>query len=540
MKLTICQIGKLFLLLTAFFLLLDSQQLVGVHCIVEKVAIERLNALDADTTGELTTVTAIEEAQNTTNANVTAVRAVIVDKVCTQNNKNNHSQKRGQNNSGQTFDICVEEQSQPQENARNSGVLTTAESHTIFEYTITTTKATTSKRDYLLYAPSIGQHRVDALMSTAESAELQQSRAEAQDVAQTHKLITTTPTNQLVDVIAGTATVATTKQESVGKLSGGKNVADNDTTSERRNQQKILFNVEQQRLQQLQGSAQASEQQQVQTQAQREHQKEQIHRPRQQFDPIQQPLATKATTENHTTTTLSTSQARAHLSTEMKKLLKFPTKMAQQQLPKQQQQQQQQRQKSANKENGSKMQLQQEDAKPEIRKQRKRKPLEVVLRQQQKLQQQHSAQPQFFTLKPLPTRSRQPQQNGTVWQQHVDEQLQQDAQHVPEHEPLRQQPSHSTVRHQHVGVLIPSRILDVLHVQQGFYNFLDFFHVNLQNVSVDFIRDDGKYSEMIYILTIHAFHILTTVISPQIWVNQSYTQCFPKELLYYLLHYQLA
>ncbi|XP_037809877.1 uncharacterized protein LOC119602434 isoform X1 [Lucilia sericata] len=41
-----------------------------------------------------------------------------------------------------------------------------------------------------------------------------------------------------------------------------------------------------------------------------------------------------------------------------------------------------------------------------------------------------------------------------------------------------------------VGILMPSRLLNRMHVQQGFRNFVEFFQVNLNNVSVDFIPDD--------------------------------------------------
>ncbi|XP_054081820.1 putative uncharacterized protein DDB_G0271606 [Zeugodacus cucurbitae] len=301
-------------------------------------------------------------------------------------------------------------------------------------------------------------------MSTVEATETQQFRAEVtnaqeqQNAAQLqHNLITTTAnTTESATLTAGT----TTKLERFGKLSGGQNVASIERATERQ----MTHNVQQQ---------------QVPTQKQQQQRKKQMHRPQQQFDTMRQPLATITTIS---TIKLATTQVRAHIATEMKKLQKFETEMSQQQLSKQQQQQ---RLKSTNKENKAKRPLQ-KHINPEIRKQRKQKPLEFVLGQQQ----QHVAPQQLLTSKPLPTRNQQPpQQNATEWRQ-VDEKLQQDAQHVlAAHASLRQQ-QHTAERRQHVGVLIPSRILDVLHVQQGFYNFLDFFHANLQNVSVDFIRDD--------------------------------------------------
>lgn len=488
MKLTICQIGKLFLLLTAFFLHLDSQQLVGVLCTSEKVAIERLNASGADTTGKLTTVTVMRQEQTTSTANVTAVSAVIIDKVCSKNNKNSYSTNFSNNNSGKHFEICAEEQSQQQEN--KEATLTFEEPQTIFEYTVTTTKATrNAKQDHLLHAPTIGRPIGGALMSTVETAGLKLFRADVTDarnpqnvVQSQRKLITTTPATEQAAVTAGTAIVAARKLGNFRQPSFGQNASDVDATTERQNLARMPYNVQQQRVQQSQRSENASKQQQVQPQAQQQHRRVQIHRPRQQFDTIRQPLATKATIKTHTTTKLAARQTSAHLSTEMKKLQMFSTKISQQQLPKQEQQR---RQKSTNKENEYPVRRKQ------TAQQRKRKPLEVKQGQQQK-QQQHTVQQQhLFTLMPLPTQSRQPQQNTMEWRQQVGEQLQQDAQHVPENQPLRQQ-QHSAERQHHVGVIIPTRILDVLHVRQGFYNFLDFFHVNLQNVSVDFIRENGK------------------------------------------------
>jgi len=47
-----------------------------------------------------------------------------------------------------------------------------------------------------------------------------------------------------------------------------------------------------------------------------------------------------------------------------------------------------------------------------------------------------------------------------------------------------------------VGVLIPPSLhVDLTHVQQGFQNFLDFFQLHLFNVTVDFLRDVGEYTQ---------------------------------------------
>lgn len=54
-------------------------------------------------------------------------------------------------------------------------------------------------------------------------------------------------------------------------------------------------------------------------------------------------------------------------------------------------------------------------------------------------------------------------------------------------------PPGAAATHRRVGILVPSRLLNRMHVQQGFQYFVEFFQVNLNNVSVDFIPDDGKF-----------------------------------------------
>ncbi|XP_016950698.1 uncharacterized protein LOC108024967 isoform X2 [Drosophila biarmipes] len=58
--------------------------------------------------------------------------------------------------------------------------------------------------------------------------------------------------------------------------------------------------------------------------------------------------------------------------------------------------------------------------------------------------------------------------------------------------PVKRQQQQQEERHpsQRMAVLIPPSLqVDVTHVQQGFQHFLDFFHLHLPNVSVDFLRD---------------------------------------------------
>ncbi|XP_055849353.1 uncharacterized protein LOC129914231 [Episyrphus balteatus] len=42
-----------------------------------------------------------------------------------------------------------------------------------------------------------------------------------------------------------------------------------------------------------------------------------------------------------------------------------------------------------------------------------------------------------------------------------------------------------------VGILMSSRVLNTMKMQQGFENFVEFFKVNLDNATVEFIKDDG-------------------------------------------------
>ncbi|XP_073819053.1 uncharacterized protein isoform X2 [Musca autumnalis] len=57
----------------------------------------------------------------------------------------------------------------------------------------------------------------------------------------------------------------------------------------------------------------------------------------------------------------------------------------------------------------------------------------------------------------------------------------------------KQQPSIAATTTKHngrVAILVPSQLFYKMHVQQGFYDFVEFFQVNLNNVIVDFIPDD--------------------------------------------------
>uniref|UniRef100_A0A1I8PTX7 Guanylate cyclase n=1 Tax=Stomoxys calcitrans TaxID=35570 RepID=A0A1I8PTX7_STOCA len=48
----------------------------------------------------------------------------------------------------------------------------------------------------------------------------------------------------------------------------------------------------------------------------------------------------------------------------------------------------------------------------------------------------------------------------------------------------------TTKDYERVAILMPPQLLHRMHVQQGFYDFVEFFQVNLNNVNVDFIGDD--------------------------------------------------
>lgn len=78
--------------------------------------------------------------------------------------------------------------------------------------------------------------------------------------------------------------------------------------------------------------------------------------------------------------------------------------------------------------------------------------------------------------------------------------LQQQQQRInpPQQKRQQQQQQQQQVQHQaqRVGVLIPPSLhVDLTHVQQGFQNFLDFFQLHLFNVTVDFLRDVGEYTQ---------------------------------------------
>ncbi|EDW34121.1 GL21737 [Drosophila persimilis] len=74
----------------------------------------------------------------------------------------------------------------------------------------------------------------------------------------------------------------------------------------------------------------------------------------------------------------------------------------------------------------------------------------------------------------------QQQQEQHRRQPHPDEGQEEQQQHNQQQQPKAQR----------VGVLIPPSLhTDMMHVQQGFHNFLDFFQLHFSNVSVDFLRD---------------------------------------------------
>ncbi|XP_023159489.1 AF4/FMR2 family member 4, partial [Ceratitis capitata] len=520
MKLTYCQIGKFFLLLTAFFLLLDSRPLMGVLCAAkeeEEVAIERsgsaLNAAAA--AGELTSATKITgKRQTTANSNVTAVQAVIVAVDCRTNNNN----KESVNNCGSNVDIAVNEKRQQQEIQQRSaikevnklGVVVSGNANTIL-------RDNTTKLNDLLHATTIRQNASENLNLTLETADLQKPQAERASAQATqnqttahldHKLITTiraTKLNKISKTKPAVLVGATTKDESIGKIKIGKHVAEIY----------IATTTETTTTHTQQSAEKSTEQQVQQPHRQQYYQAEPAHQPRQQFDTIRLPIiVTKTTAIAQSASSSATEHSSTLLGTEKKKLEKFAAKMSKQQLEQreskqkiQQQQQQHEQQREKYQQNSSKdVKSEKREVKVQNSAQQEtaQKPLEVALEQARqqiqiqtkKLQQRHNQQgdaQQLLNIKPLPARNEQPQQQNHIKQPEADEQLQQDIPHVSplqQTKRTRKQQQHSNGREKSVGVLIPSRILDVSQVQLGFHIFLEFFHVNLQNVSVDFIRDD--------------------------------------------------
>ncbi|KAH8277529.1 hypothetical protein KR026_012444 [Drosophila bipectinata] len=101
------------------------------------------------------------------------------------------------------------------------------------------------------------------------------------------------------------------------------------------------------------------------------------------------------------------------------------------------------------------------------------------------------------------SQKRQKQQPATATQeeqQHHQRQKQQQQQHhqqIQQEGQLRQRRQQQLKRqqqpeasNQRVGVLIPPSLhIDMMHVQQGFKNFLDYFQVHMPNASVDFLYD---------------------------------------------------
>ncbi|XP_054746716.1 uncharacterized protein LOC129251333 [Anastrepha obliqua] len=353
---------------------------------------------------------------------------------------------------------------------------------------------------------SVGATLTSSAASTAFERPLAEVTGKQEQTAKAtieHKVITTTieEVNKTAKIgesvtatVAAAAAAAAKGKEDGEAVSVGQHVAEIDTTTRQKKQksteykpqrqQQVLHKQaqQQQQMPKLPDNERKSQQQQVQPQKRQQRPQEQLQRPPQQFDTMMLPTITTTTIiraptlESYSTAMPAKKYSGARLTTETKKF----GKGSQQQQQQRQQQERQRQQESANK-----------DAQPDNRNQRKQTRLEKSLqqRQQQRWQQREKQQP--FNQKRLSTQKQNPQTEKEV-QSH--EQLQQDAQHVPQiqqqQQAQAQQRPYSTDRKQHVGVLIPSRILDVLHVQQGFHNFLDFFHVNLQNVSVDFIRDD--------------------------------------------------
>ncbi|XP_017488251.1 PREDICTED: putative uncharacterized protein DDB_G0271606, partial [Rhagoletis zephyria] len=499
MKLTICQIGKLFLLLTAFFLLL-----LGVHCTLagfesttQRVANVKRGALDAATAGELTTTSAkitvtttatTKTKQITTAINASAVRAVIVDN---NNNNNNNNNSKKNNSAGD----CKVEAGVKAEQLSEVRV----QQNLISKVNIVENKPKIKETTQTTVGKQIGQ--VTTAQRTTGAATLTSplgSTALEHDFTKIKAYRTTTveveksaeigkPLTLAVATAAAAASTAEIRRGKDGQLSTvGQHVA--ETAKDRpQRQQHLLAKQKQQQgqLQTLPDNQQQSQQQQVQ---QQQHQKVTARRPTEQVGTKLRPTIARQTTTPSTYSTAMSAKTTTgiHSSSQTSKIKKFPTKVSKQQ---QQQQRQKYQQNPANGKTQPK----------DNRNQSKQKRREAQLRQQQQQQRQQRAngaeKQQLFNQKQLLTQQQQLKEAAEL-QLVAREQLQQDAQHVPQQQPQQNQqqslprPAHATHGRQHVGVLIPSRILDVLQVQQGFHNFLDFFHVNLQNVSVDFIRDD--------------------------------------------------
>ncbi|XP_036329693.1 transcription factor SPT20 homolog [Rhagoletis pomonella] len=515
MKLTICQIGKLFLLLTAFYLLLlDSPQLLGVHCTLassesttQRVANVKRGALDAATAGELTTTSAkitatttatTKTKQITTAINASAVRAVIVD-----NNNNNNNNNSKKNNSASDCKVEAGVKAEQLSEVRVQQII-------ISKVNITENKPKIKETTQTTVGKQIGQvttaqRTTGAATSTSPlgSTALEHDFTKIEGVQKlqkeskiNHKAYRTTtveveksteigkPLTLAVAVAATAASTAEIRRGKDGQLSTvGQHVA--ETAKDRpQRQQHLLAKQKQQQgqLQTLPDNQQQSQQQQVQ---QQQHQKVTARRPTEQVGTKLRPTIARQTTTPSTYSTAMSAKTTTgiHSSSQTSKIKKFPTKVSKQQ---QQQQHQKYQQNPANGKTQPK----------DNRNQSKQKRREAQLRQQQRQQRANGVEKQqLFNQKQLLTQQQQLKEAAEL---HLvaREQLQQDAQHVPQQQPQQNQqqsqprPAHATRGRQHVGVLIPSRILDVLQVQQGFHNFLDFFHVNLQNVSVDFIRDD--------------------------------------------------
>lgn len=91
-----------------------------------------------------------------------------------------------------------------------------------------------------------------------------------------------------------------------------------------------------------------------------------------------------------------------------------------------------------------------------------------------------------------PTATKQEQQHHQRQKQPRQQHHQQLQQEGQLRQRRQQQPEASNQR---VGVLIPPSLhIDMMHVQQGFKNFLDYFQVHLPNASVDFLHDAGEYA----------------------------------------------
>ncbi|XP_067620043.1 uncharacterized protein [Eurosta solidaginis] len=473
MKSTICQIvGKLVLLLTAVFLYHDSLQFMGKHFYTLAMGESTFEIIVASQqTWNATNVRNSSEINERQSKAITNVAVVVSNHYnCSKNYNNSKRNYKGCND----FEFVADKQMEAMATRKSAITIATKTNQTSNNYN----KNKTQPKAAVLEHISVGvAAEVEEREKNETNLKFIPTTTAVQELLATKALVEITQFSEQLAQHAATETTAVTEPQ----------------TQEATEHEKVTKLQQKQRQRDQQKQLQ-SKQQQVQPQTQQQQQqpkhKEQTHPPRQLLDTLLLPTTktTITTLESHTKLMPAKKSTGTHLTTDTEKLKKFATKVPkQEQQQRRRPQQQQQQPQQSHQQQRQKLQHKTENANEEYAKPkqqqldtRKQKRVKVSLQQQQeqkdekKLQQQIGVQ-QLFNQNP--TAIQQQEQRASVSKQASQWQPQ-------------QQLNSSGYRY-HVGVLIPSRILDVLHVQQGFYNFLDFFHVNLQNVNVDFIRDDG-------------------------------------------------